>query len=120
MLGMNYSLGVAALSGALSLSNPCIAMQMVGSFPSARTVIQDKNAQYVVRFDTVVDHHASRLEITKQGRVIRTLQPLLRSDTKALTASASRLPPGAYELHWSARSVTGESNEGTIPFTVAP
>jgi hypothetical protein len=120
MWGTNYCLGVVALSGALSLSSPCIAMQMVGSLPVAKTVIQDKNAQYVVRFDTVVDHHASRLAIIKEGHVIRTLQPLLRSDTKSLTASASRLPPGDYELHWSARSASGEINEATISFTVAP
>jgi methionine-rich copper-binding protein CopC len=36
-----------------------------------------------------------------------------------LFASAPLLPPGDYELHWSARSMADDGvTEGSIPFTV--
>lgn len=96
-------LGFPVLCGVLLLGIASVrAMQMVESFPSARTVVEGRNAQYVVRFDALVNHRDSRLTIIQHDRVLRTLQPILRSDPKALTASAPRLPTGDYELHWSA------------------
>ena len=116
-----YLLGLPVLCGVLLLSTASVrAMQMIESFPSARTVIDGRNEQYVVRFDALVNHRDSRLTITQHGRLVRSLQPILRSDPKALAASAPRLPPGDYELHWSARSMSGETSEGSVPFTVGP
>ena len=96
------------------------AMQMTESFPAAKTVVEGRNAQYVVRFDALVNHRLSQLTITQHGHLVRRLQPLLRSDPEALAASAPRLPPGDYELHWSARSMSGETSDGSVPFTVRP
>src|SRR5262249_32026856 len=45
-------------------------MHVVESFPMAGTVIDGRNAQYYVRFDGPVDHRGSRLEITRDGRVV--------------------------------------------------
>ena len=66
-----------------------------------------------------MDHRASRLFITQNGQVVETLNPLLAAAPEVLFASAPVLPPGDYELHWSARSVAdGSLTEGSIPFTV--
>ena len=72
------------------------------------------------RFDALVNHHNSLLTITQHGHVVRSLRPILRSDPKALAASAPRLPPGDYELQWSARSMSGETSEGSVPFSIRP
>ena len=94
-------------------------VRMAESFPAARAVMDGLNAQYFVRFDGLVDHRASRLFITKGGQVVETLKPLLSAAPEVLFASAPRLPPGDYELHWSARSMAdGTMTEGSIPFTV--
>ena len=108
------------LGAVLLTCRPGYAMEMLLSFPAARAVVTDHNAQYAVRFDTVVNHRTSLLTITREGRLVQKLQVILRSDPKSLTASAPRLPPGEYELHWSAHSMSGETNEGAVPFTVAP
>jgi methionine-rich copper-binding protein CopC len=80
--------------------------------------VDGNNIQYVVRFDGLVDHPASRLWVTQGDRVVRTLRPLLDSAPTVLFASGSRLPPGDYQLHWSAKSVPdGELTDGSIEFT---
>jgi methionine-rich copper-binding protein CopC len=114
-------LGLSVLCGAVLFGSGSVhAMQMVESFPAARAVIDGRNAQYVVRFDSLVNHRDSLLTITQNGHTVETLHLILRSDPKALAASAPRLPSGEYELHWSARSVSGEASEGSVPFTVRP
>jgi methionine-rich copper-binding protein CopC len=94
-------------------------MRMVESFPGAQAVVDGRNAQYSVRFDGLVDHRASRLFITQDGHVVENLKPLLAAAPQMLFASAPDLPPGGYELHWSAKPVAdGSVTEGSIPFTV--
>jgi methionine-rich copper-binding protein CopC len=84
-----------------------------------RTLADGPNAQYVVRFDSAVDHERSRLSVTQGDRVVETLRPILRAEPNVLAASGPRLEPGAYELRWTVRSVRdGEISEGSIPFTV--
>ena len=107
-------------STVLFVSGPAEAMQMMDSFPSAKAIVAGHNAQYVVRFDTLVNHQTSRLTITGPDKPAQELRIILHSDPKSLTASAPRLPPGEYELHWRAYSMSGEASEGTVPFTVAP
>jgi methionine-rich copper-binding protein CopC len=81
--------------------------------------VDGNNAEYIVRFDGLVDHHASRIWITKGDRVARTLTPDLDSEPTVLFASGPRLPPGNYQLHWSAKSVPDpDLTDGSIDFTV--
>ena len=92
---------------------------MMESRPSAETIVDRNNAQYVVRFDGPVDHRASRLVITQGNRVVRNLRPLLDSAPEVLFASGPRLPAGDYQLFWSARSMPdGDTTDGSIHFTV--
>ena len=94
-------------------------MHMLESYPAADGVVDGRNAQYFVRFDGPVDHRAAHLVITRDGQTVETLNALLDSAPEVLFASAPRLPPGAYELHWSAKSMPdGEATEGSLRFTV--
>jgi len=78
------------------------------------------NVQYVVRFDGPVDHAQSRLEILRDGQVVKQLHPLLDSAANVLFASTSAPEPGHYVLHWIAKSMPdGEASDGMIPFSVA-
>ena len=75
------------------------------STPAAETIVDGRNAQYVVRFDGWVDHAASRMDITDNGKVVEPLVPTLDSEPDVLAASASELAPGRYQLHWHAKSI---------------
>ena len=91
------------------------------SAPAAQAIIHGRHAEYVIRFDGLVDHAASRIEIVQAGRVIQSLPPLLDSAADVLFASGEVPAPGRYVLHWQARSaVDGIVSDGDIPFTVAP
>jgi methionine-rich copper-binding protein CopC len=90
------------------------------STPAAETIVEGRNAQYVVRFDGWVDHAASRMDITEDGKVVEPLVPTRDSEPDVLAASAPELTPGRYQLHWHAKSVPdGDFSDGFIPFTVA-
>jgi methionine-rich copper-binding protein CopC len=110
-------LALLLLSSPAAWSRP---MRMVECFPAAQAIVDGNNVQYVVRFDSLVDHQTSRMWITQGNRVARTLTPNLNSAPTVLFASSSRLPPGSYQLHWSAMSVTDPNlTDGSVEFTVA-
>jgi len=89
------------------------------SAPAAGAIFDDRNRQYVIRFDGSVDHRASRIEIIQEGKVVKQLVPSLDSEPDVLAASAPALPPGRYELHWRVHSLPeGDFSEGSIAFTV--
>ena len=94
------------------------AVRMTGSTPAAETIIQGDHAEYIVRFDGPVNHVASRLEISQDGHVVRTLTPLADSAVDVLFAAGPVPGPGRYGLHWTAVSADGETSSGEIPFTV--
>ena len=90
------------------------------SFPAAEAILDGRNAQYVIRFDGWVDHSASQMDVTENGKIVEPLVPTRDSEPDILAASAPALPPGRYQLHWHAKSVPdGDVSNGFIPFTVA-
>ena len=90
------------------------------SFPAAEAILDGCNAQYVIRFDGWVDHGASQMDVTENGKIIEPLVPTRDSEPDVLAASAPALAPGRYQLHWHAKSVPdGDFSDGFIPFTVA-
>ena len=90
------------------------------STPAAEMIVDGRNTQYVVRFDGWVDHAASRIDITQNGKVVEPLVSTLDSEPDVLAASAPALAPGGYQLHWHAKSIPdGDFSDGFIPFTVA-
>jgi methionine-rich copper-binding protein CopC len=90
------------------------------STPAAEAIISGRHAEYVIRFDGPVDHAASRMQITMDGRVIQSLTPRLDSAVDVLFASGMAPAQGKYMLHWEARSPDGDVSSGDIPFSVAP
>ena len=93
--------------------------QVVQSTPAAEAIMDGRNLQFVVRFDGPVDHAAARLEIMRDGQVVRSLPPLMDSAPNVLFASSAALPPGRYTLHWRLGVASGgEAADGQIPFSV--
>ena len=97
------------------------ALHVRDSEPAAEAIIHGRHAEYVIRFDGLVDHAASRIDIMQSGRVVQSLSPLLDSAPEVLFASGETPFPGHYVLHWQARSPTdGIVSSGDIPFSVSP
>jgi methionine-rich copper-binding protein CopC len=95
-------------------------MHVLASTPAAEANMHGSNVQYVVRFDGPVDHAQSRLEILRDGQVVKRLNPLLDSAADVLFASTSAPEPGHYVLHWMVKSMPdGDASDGMIPFSVA-
>jgi len=115
-------LGAAAIATLLLAHEPADArpLHVRESYPKADAVFDGGNAQYIVRFDGLVDHRASKIELTEGGKIVEPLVPSGDSEPDVLAASAPTLPPGRYELHWQVKSVPdGDFSDGFISFTVA-
>lgn len=90
------------------------------SYPAKMMIVDGRNTQYIVRFDGWIDHAASQLDITANGKIVKTLVPIADSEPDVLAASSPLLEPGSYQLHWHVKSVPdGDFSDGSIPFTVA-
>ncbi len=114
--GVRYSVAALVLCPHIAAARP---VQMLESSPAAETIIHGRHAEYVIRFDSPVDHAASRMQITQSGRVVQTLIPRLNSAVDVLFAGGEAPAPGSYLLHWEARSMDGDVTKGDIPFQVA-
>ena len=97
------------------------ALHVRESTPAAEAIITGRHAEYVIRFDGLVDHRASRMHIMQSGRVLQTLVPLGDSAPDVLFASGEAPRPGKYVLRWRAISADdGIASNGDIRFSVAP
>ena len=120
MTQTSFGLGLVMLLYAVSWPAEARPLHPRGTYPQAEAIVSGHNAQYVVRFDGLVDHAASRLQVTAEGKVVATLVPTGDSEPDVLAASAPVLSPGNYQLHWHVRSSPdGDFSDGFIPFTVA-
>lgn len=89
--------------------------------PTVSVMTNGLTSGYAVRFGGPVDHAFSRLLIVQDGRVLQTLSARLDSAPNVLFARSRALPPGTYELHWTAKSMTdGNTSEGDSTFTIEP
>jgi hypothetical protein len=77
-----------------------------GRPPTLSVMTNGLTSGYAVRFGGPVDHAFSRLLIVQDGRVLQTLPARLDSAPNVLFARSRALPPGTYELHWTAKSMT--------------
>jgi methionine-rich copper-binding protein CopC len=117
----HFSLGARVLAAILTACGLAEArpLHLKDSAPAAEAILDGRNAQYVIRFDGWVDHGASQMDITENGKVVESLTPTRDSEPDVLAASAPALAPGRYQLHWRAKSVPdGDFSDGFIPFTV--
>ena len=89
------------------------------SYPTAEIIVVGRNALYVVRFDGWIDHSASRLDVTANGKIAASLVPTEDSEPNILAASSPRLAPGRYQLRWNVKCVfDGDFSNGAISFKV--
>jgi len=89
------------------------------SVPEFEGFVQGRHAEYVVRFDGLIDHSSSRIEITQSGQVVQSFPAFFDSAPDVLFASGEAPVPGRYILRWQARSsVDGTISSGEIPFSV--
>jgi methionine-rich copper-binding protein CopC len=89
--------------------------------PTVSVMTNGLTSGYAVRFGGPVDHAFSRLLIVQDGRVLQTLAARLDSAPNVLFARGRALPPGTYELHWTAKSMTdGNTSEGDSTFSIEP
>ena len=92
-------------------------VSVLDSAPKAKAVIGEPSSEFFVRFDRPIDHIHSRLSIWRDGRLVEHLQPRLESSPDLVAAPT--LPPGAYVLHWTVRTMQDvKVTQGNIPFTV--
>ena len=105
---------VAPVAGAKADS-----LKVRDSIPSSDGTLQGREVQYVIRFDGLIDHASSRIEITQSGRIIQSFPVFLGSAPNVLFASGEAPAPGRYILHWEAKSsVDGTVSSGGIPFYI--
>jgi methionine-rich copper-binding protein CopC len=93
--------------------------RVVETVPAANASIDPRSTGFSVRFDRPIDHIHSVLIIKREGKVVATLQPRLKTAPDVLFAQASTLQPGEYSLVWQVRTLSDtEVSEGEIPFKV--
>jgi methionine-rich copper-binding protein CopC len=93
--------------------------RVVETVPTANASIDPRSTGFSVRFDRPIDHIHSVLIIKRDGNVVATLQPRLKTAPDVLFAQASTLQPGQYTLVWQVRTLNDtEVSEGEIPFKV--
>jgi methionine-rich copper-binding protein CopC len=114
-------LAIAVLSAALNPVGGARAdpLQVRDSIPALEGLVQGRHVQYIVRFNGLIDHSSSRIEITQSGRVVQSFPAFFDSAPDVLFASGEAPVPGRYILRWQARSsVDGTISSGEIPFSV--
>src|SRR5262249_8366612 len=114
-----FSVGALTVMAAVYGVAEAQQLNVRDSTPAAGAIFDGPSGQYVIRFDRAVDHRASRIEVTQEGKVVALLVPTLDSEPDVLAAIAPALSPGRYQLHWRAKSgQDGNFSEGSILFTV--
>ena len=88
----HFSIGTGALTVTFIACGLAEArpLNVCDSFPAAEAIVDGRNAQYIVRFDGWVDHGASQMDITENGKVVEPLVPTRDSEPDVLAASALR------------------------------
>ena len=104
--------------GGLAGPHPAFPMSLVEHVPAVTQLMDGNALAFALRFDQPINHYRSTLTlVTPDGASM--LRPRLSAQPNTLYSAIGRLMPGAYELRWQAYAASGETWEGTVPFTVA-
>jgi methionine-rich copper-binding protein CopC len=93
------------------------SMDVVRSSPKPNDVVDGSMVSVHLCFEAPVDHERSTLTLRSRDAV-RQLRPRLEAATDCLFSIVGRLAPGDYDLVWEARLSDGQTDSGTIPFSV--
>ncbi|MBV8892005.1 MAG: copper resistance protein CopC [Acidobacteria bacterium] len=115
MLGLGVLLAVFMMTDVAGAAS----LKVRDSIPESDAVIRGNPVEYVIRFDGIIEHAFSRIDITQSGRVIQSFPVFLGSAPNVLFALGEAPAPGPYVLHWQAKSaIDGSISSGEIPFYV--
>ncbi|WP_459678152.1 copper resistance CopC family protein [Acidisoma sp. 7E03] len=111
------------MSGILLATLPTCAQAeppaFLSSVPAAGATVPGSAAGMSIRFSRPIDHLHSSLAIVQSGVVVAALHPLADSAADVLFARRGPLKPGAYQLHWTVRSLDGQHTlTGDVAFSV--
>jgi methionine-rich copper-binding protein CopC len=93
------------------------SMDLVRSYPKPNDVVDGSMVSVHLCFEAPVDHERSTLTL-RSREAVRPLRPRLEAATDCLFSIVGRLAPDEYDLGWEARLSGGQTDSGTIPFTV--
>ena len=64
------------------------------SFPAAEAILDGRNAQYIIRFDGWVDHGASQMDVTENGKIVERIVPTRDGEPDVLARVCSGIATG--------------------------
>jgi methionine-rich copper-binding protein CopC len=109
-LGLGLAFGQRAAAHAL----------VIEASPAIDSSIRGPQVEFVLRFNSRIDHDRSRLTLIGPDGVNRRLPLSRASSLDTLQANASGLSPGPYKLRWQVLAIDGHITRGDIPFRITP
>jgi copper resistance protein C len=91
---------------------------LVESSPAANGSVHGPNVSFRLRFNSRIDAGRSRLTLMQPDGSTQTLKIPDQAAPDTLTAEASALKSGSYNLRWQVLATDGHITRGEIPFTV--
>lgn len=107
---------VAATCAVASLSASAHAI-LVDSTPKPNGTLAAGHVQLVLKYNSKIDQHRSRLTLVKSDKSETALTIATDSKNNELDTTAD-LTPGTYTVRWQALALDGHITRGDLPFTV--
>jgi methionine-rich copper-binding protein CopC len=112
---------VLSLGVCLALDHRAAAHALViEASPAIDSSVRGSEVDFVLRFNSRIDHDRSRLTLIGPDGVNRRLSVSRASPLDTLQANANGLAPGSYKLRWQVLAIDGHITRGDIPFRITP
>jgi methionine-rich copper-binding protein CopC len=108
LLGLGFAFGQRAAAHAL----------VIEASPPIDSSVSGPGVEFVLRFNSRIDHDRSRLTLIGPNGGNRRLAVSRASSLDTLQANASGLAPGSYKLRWQVLAIDGHITRGDIPFRI--
>ena len=92
---------------------------IVETNPKPNAVLSAAPFNFLLRFNSRIDHLRSRMSIIDAGGTETALQLQIPVDADKMEAPVSGFPPGKYRLRWQVLAVDGHITRGDIPFRIS-
>jgi copper resistance protein C len=91
---------------------------IVESTPKMNGVVTGPVLEIKLRFNVRIDGGRSKLTLILPDGTTRAIEPPRQLSPDSLSATAPKLLPGNYQLHWQVLANDGHITQGDIPFSV--
>ncbi len=91
---------------------------VIEASPAIDSSVTGPEIEFVLRFNSRIDHDRSRMILIGPDGVNRRLSVSHDSSLDTLKANASALTPGSYKLRWQVLAIDGHITRGDIPFRI--